>query len=195
MAGLTDATLRSELDHRGTLITHFSLHTADPGATGASEVTGGSPAYARKAAVWAAAATSVLTVTNKALTSNVATLTTSVAHGLQVGDDVIVTGVDSTFNGVRTVTAVPSTTTFSYAVTAANVASVASGGTVTAHILSTSAGTTFDVPGTTTVTHLGYWSALTAGTFRGSRPLSANETFTGQGTYTLAAGAIDETIT
>lgn len=29
-----------------------SLHTADPGATGASEVTGGSPAYARIAVTW-----------------------------------------------------------------------------------------------------------------------------------------------
>lgn len=31
---------------------HISLHTADPGTTGASEATGGSPAYARKATVW-----------------------------------------------------------------------------------------------------------------------------------------------
>ncbi len=38
-----------------TPITHFSLHTADPGGTGTSEVTGGSPAYARKAVTWAAA--------------------------------------------------------------------------------------------------------------------------------------------
>lgn len=29
-----------------------STHTADPGATGASEVTGGTPAYARKAITW-----------------------------------------------------------------------------------------------------------------------------------------------
>ena len=31
-----------------------SLHTADPGITGASEVTGGSPAYARKQTTWTA---------------------------------------------------------------------------------------------------------------------------------------------
>lgn len=30
----------------------ISLHTADPGTTGASEATGGSPAYARKASTW-----------------------------------------------------------------------------------------------------------------------------------------------
>ncbi len=29
-----------------------SLHTADPGTTGASEVAGGSPAYARKQTTW-----------------------------------------------------------------------------------------------------------------------------------------------
>src|SRR5215471_12372770 len=34
---------------------NLSLHTANPGATGASEVTGGSPAYARKAPTWTSA--------------------------------------------------------------------------------------------------------------------------------------------
>lgn len=31
---------------------YASLHTADPGTTGTSEATGGSPAYARKALSW-----------------------------------------------------------------------------------------------------------------------------------------------
>lgn len=35
-------------------VTYLSAHTADPGSTGANEVTGGSPAYARKAATWSA---------------------------------------------------------------------------------------------------------------------------------------------
>ena len=43
------------LDAFGAAATHLSLHTGNPGSTGASEVTGGSPAYARKAAQWAAA--------------------------------------------------------------------------------------------------------------------------------------------
>lgn len=34
---------------------YASLHTANPGSTGASEVTGGSPAYARKTITWNAA--------------------------------------------------------------------------------------------------------------------------------------------
>jgi hypothetical protein len=40
----------------GNAITHYSLHTGNPGSSGTNEVTGGSPAYARKAATWAAAA-------------------------------------------------------------------------------------------------------------------------------------------
>lgn len=35
---------------------YISLHTADPGTTGASEATGGSPAYARKQTTWAGGA-------------------------------------------------------------------------------------------------------------------------------------------
>ena len=54
-------------------------------------------------------------VNNKALAANVATLTTSTAHGFTIGESVVVTGVDSTFNGTYTITATPSTTTFSYA--------------------------------------------------------------------------------
>jgi hypothetical protein len=72
------------------------------------------------------------TVTNKSLTSNVATLTTSVAHGLYHGATVVISGVDATFNGTYTVDNVPSSTTFTYSKTAANVASTASSGTVTA---------------------------------------------------------------
>jgi len=64
------------------------------------------------------------TITNKELTSNVATLTTASAHGLAVSDSIWVEGVDSTFNGQYTVTAA-TTTTFSYTKAATNVASTA----------------------------------------------------------------------
>ena len=70
-------------------------------------------------------ATSAGTIVNKALTSNVATLTTSAAHNLAVNDSIWVEGVDSTFNGEYIVTTVPTTTTFTYAKTATNVASTA----------------------------------------------------------------------
>jgi hypothetical protein len=69
-------------------------------------------------------------VSNKALTSNVATLTTSATHGFAVGDIAVVTGVDATFNGTHYVTGVPTTTTFTFAKTNANVTSAAASGSV-----------------------------------------------------------------
>ena len=62
-------------------------------------------------------------VENKALTSNVATLTTRAAHNYLVNDSVVVSGVDATFNGTYTITSIPTSTTFTYAKTNANVAS------------------------------------------------------------------------
>lgn len=70
-------------------------------------------------------------VSNKALTSNVATLTTSSAHGFTTGDSVVITGVDATFNGTYTIASTPTTTTFTYAKTASNVSSAAASGTAT----------------------------------------------------------------
>ena len=71
------------------------------------------------------------TVSNKALTSNVATITTSSAHGFTSDDVVTITGVDSTFNGTHFIDTVPSNTTFTFAKTASNVASTAASGTAT----------------------------------------------------------------
>jgi hypothetical protein len=51
------------------------------------------------------------------------------------------------------------------------------------------------VPGSTTITHIGYWSASTAGTFYGSRSLDASQTYATQGTYTLGSGNITESLT
>ena len=67
-------------------------------------------------------------VTNKQLTSNIATLTTQTVHGLVVGDKVWVEGVGSPFDSTTaeyTVTTVPTTTTFTYAKTNADIASTA----------------------------------------------------------------------
>ena len=66
-----------------------------------------------------------VSISNKALTSNVATLTTSAAHGLTVGMTITITSVDATFNGEYRITTVPTTTTFTYAKTASNVTSAA----------------------------------------------------------------------
>ena len=75
-------------------------------------------------------ATITKTVSNKALTSNVATLTTSATHGFSVGDIAVITGVDATFNGTYYVKAVPTTTTFTYDKTNANVTSAVATGSV-----------------------------------------------------------------
>jgi hypothetical protein len=103
----TPATLADLLDTLDATTTHVSLHTADPGSTGASEVAGGS--YARQALDW----------------------------------------------------------------------SPASGSTKAA------AQVMFQVPGSTTITHYGLWSAASGGTFRGGTELDAPETFVLAGPYAL----------
>jgi hypothetical protein len=67
--------------------------------------------------------TITVSINNKALTTNVATLTTTAAHGLAVGYQITITGVDATFNGEYKITGVPTTTTFTYAKTASDVPS------------------------------------------------------------------------
>ena len=120
MAGLVAAGRNAMLNGSSLagVVAYVSLHTADPGATGTSEVTGGSPAYARKAITWTAA-----------------------SSGAMSNNGAIV----------------------------------------------------FDVPAGT-YNHVGYWSASSGGTYYGSRA-STSQTFSGQGTYTIADGDLDETAT
>ena len=99
-------------------ITHISLHDGAPGAGGANESTGGSPAYARKAVTFDAAAASA-----RALNADV----------------------------------------------------------------------TFDVPAST-ITYVGYWTAVTGGTFHGSDSVTS-EIFAAQGEYKLLAAGTSLTIT
>lgn len=47
----------------------------------------------------------------------------------------------------------------------------------------------FDVPAGTTVTHVGFWSALTSGTYMGMSDVT-DETFGAQGTYTLTSVSV-----
>jgi hypothetical protein len=115
---LTPTTRNTMLGTITSNVTHFSLHTADPGTAGTAEVTGGN--YARQVADW---------------------------------------------------------------------------GTASAGAVATDAEAVFTVPGSTTITHIGYWSASTAGTFYGSRSLDASQTYATEGTYTLASGNITESLT
>jgi hypothetical protein len=64
------------------------------------------------------------TVVGKVIISNIATLTTANAHQFILGDSVTVTGVDSNFNGTYVITAIPSSTEFSYAATRTNARSI-----------------------------------------------------------------------
>lgn len=107
---LNDNAKNVMLDALAGVAVFVSLHTADPGATGTNEVTGGSPAYARKSITWNAAAAGALDDSNAPV---------------------------------------------------------------------------FDVPAGTTITHVGLWSASTAGTFYGSFDIT-DEVFGAQGTYTLS---------
>jgi hypothetical protein len=76
------------------------------------------------------------TITNVAVTSNVATITTSAPHGLAVGDVITITGLTNTILNViqKVVASVPSTTTFTFAITTADIASVADSGTETPNL-------------------------------------------------------------
>ena len=113
-----------------------SVATTSVGSACAGTITKASGAVVGTFSIAAAALSAAVTVntsitksvTNKALTSNVATLTTSAVHGYVAGDVVTVSNVDATFDGTYTITTVGSTTTFAYAKTASNVSSVADTG-------------------------------------------------------------------
>lgn len=65
-----------------------------------------------------------VSITNKALQNNIATLTTSATHKFVPGDRVTVSQIDATFNGLYTIVSTTSNT-FSYVKEAANVSSTA----------------------------------------------------------------------
>lgn len=66
----------------------------------------------------------VFSISNKALTGNVATLTTSATHNYKIGDIVLISGVGAPFNGTSAITGVTSNT-FTYALINDNVTSAA----------------------------------------------------------------------
>ena len=75
---------------------------------------------------------SVSTISNVALTTNVVTITTSAAHVFWPGQTVIVAATTTTsINGSFTVLTCPSTTTFTYALVLGDIASVADSGSAT----------------------------------------------------------------
>lgn len=98
------------------------------------------------------------TISNSARTGSTATLTTSTAHGLRVGDEITVSGTNGnpSLEGTWTIATVPSTTTFTYTTTTSGtITSAADTGTVvcTANswdvtdFLSQGSTTTYNTPG------------------------------------------------
>ena len=73
-------------------------------------------------------------ISNKALTTNVATITTSAAHGFVAGQlvRIVLDTADSVFDGYQIISTAPTSTTFTFAKTNANVTSVAAKGRVMA---------------------------------------------------------------
>lgn len=108
-----------------TTITYASTGTDVAALSGAAQTT-----FAAAGATVAPMSGAVLTVSNKVLTSNVATITTSTAHGFTVGQSVTVTGVDATFNVTNAVITARTGTTFSYAKVNADVATASATGSV-----------------------------------------------------------------
>lgn len=94
--------------------TWIGLATADPGtsATPSSEVTGGSPAYARKQTTWAAAASSATVGSAVTIDSPAATVTyilvASASTGNNMADKASVTSV--TLSGQGTIVVTPTFT-------------------------------------------------------------------------------------
>jgi len=114
-----------------------------------------------------------VSINNKALTSNVATLTTTTAHGLCTGMQIVISSVDATFNGEYRITGVPTTTTFTYAKTASNVASTAvspvgTGVAEVIHFIDYNSGTDYPVQALCDDGVYAYWvtNVLNAGTPR-----------------------------
>lgn len=111
-----DAARNLMLDAVGVAIDYFSVHTGYPSTTGANEVSGGSPAYARKSKTWNAAASGAMDDSNTCV---------------------------------------------------------------------------FDIPAATTCRWIGWWSALTAGTFYGYAPMGGDT----PKRYTFVAGTDVFTVT
>jgi hypothetical protein len=115
-----------------------------------------------------------VSINNKARTTNVATLTTTAAHGLSVGMEITITGVDATFNGDYTITGVPTTTTFTYTTaTSGTIASTAvspvgTGVAEIIHFIDYNSGSDYPVHAITDDGVYAYWvtNVLNAGTPR-----------------------------
>lgn len=61
-------------------------------------------------------------IKSRQLIGNTVTITTTNAHGAIIGEQVVISGIDSTFNGTYVIASIPTANTFTYSKTADNVA-------------------------------------------------------------------------
>jgi hypothetical protein len=62
-------------------------------------------------------------IKSRELIGNTATITTTGPHGAIIGEQVVIVGIDATFNGSYTISSIPTPNSFTYSKTASNVAS------------------------------------------------------------------------
>ncbi|QSL99780.1 hypothetical protein SEA_ODAY_36 [Gordonia phage ODay] len=80
MALATDSMKTAMLNAYKNEASWISLHTADPGSTGASEVTGGTPTYARQQTTWGTPASGVMTGTKVSINVPATTVVAAGVH-------------------------------------------------------------------------------------------------------------------
>jgi hypothetical protein len=114
------------------LLTVWFSHAANSGSTVTLDFTvqtvTGAAAPTAGEVVWDFGDGRSTTITTKALTTNVATLTYSGAHGMAVGQQVLVAISDAVFDGLQTITGI-TTNTITFAKVNANVTAAAATGT------------------------------------------------------------------
>jgi len=164
---------------------YLSLHSSDPGATGASEISGGS--YARVAPTWSNPVASVTAISGNGTT---VTYTTATAHNYVVGALVTITGATtSAYNLVNaTIASTPSSTTFTVTNAATGATSTA---TATSNTVSNTTALAVNLPASTTAAYFGVWTASTSGNYMVGGVLSPSETTgTSAGVLTIAANQL-----
>ena len=110
------------------------------------------------------------------------------------GKNLMLTGFTGTATYVSLHTADPSTNGANEVTGGSYARKSAAWGSPSNGSVSNGSNVVFDVPAATTITHIGYWSASTSGTFYGSRALDTNQTFATAGTYTVSTGNLSESV-
>jgi len=76
------------------------------------------PAYATHIALGCGSrpnsGTDIISIDSASITDNVATIVTDTNHLFRTGDDILIDGINSTFNGIYTVTSIPTQTSFTF---------------------------------------------------------------------------------